>query len=201
MLESAERANRIRPIPTPVALKAEDDLQYVMFDADAVQQRVQELADQISRDYAGREFTMLGVLRGAFIFIADLMRAVTVPCSVDFMAFESYGASTRTSGVVRLTKDLEESVTGRHLLVVEDIIDSGRTLSYMLQLMEARKPASLNICTLLEKPSRREVDIAVKYCGFSVPDEFVVGYGLDYNQRYRGLPCIGVLKPEIYGGT
>jgi hypoxanthine phosphoribosyltransferase len=178
-----------------------DDLEYVMYTADQVRARVAELASEISRDYAGRDFTMLGVLRGAFIFIADLMRLVSIPCSVDFMAFESYGSSTKSSGIVRLTKDLEESVTGRHLLVVEDIIDSGRTLSYMLQLMEARKPASINICTLLEKPSRREVPIAVKYCGFSVPDEFVVGYGLDYDQRYRGLPCIGVLKPEIYGGT
>lgn len=180
---------------------SEQDLQSVMFTGEQVQARVHELAAEISRDYADKEFTMLGVLRGAFIFMADLMRAVTIPCAVDFMAFESYGASTKSSGVVRLTKDLEESVTGRHLLVVEDIIDSGRTLSYMLQLMEARKPASLNICTLLEKPSRREVEIAVKYCGFSVPDEFVVGYGLDYDQRYRGLPCIGVLKPEIYGAT
>lgn len=179
----------------------EDDLAYVMYTAEQVEARVGELAARISADYAGREFTMLGVMRGAFIFIADLMRAVSVPCSVDFMAFESYGASTKSSGIVRMTKDLEESVTGRHLLVVEDIIDSGRTLSYMLQLMEARKPASLNICTLLEKPSRREVDIDVKYCGFSVPDEFVVGYGLDYDQRYRGLPCIGVLKPEIYGAS
>jgi hypoxanthine phosphoribosyltransferase len=178
-----------------------DDLAYVMYTSEQVQARVGELAAQISRDYAGRDFTMLGVLRGAFVFIADLMRAMSIPSSVDFMAFESYGASTMSSGVVRLTKDLEESVNGKHLLVVEDIIDSGRTLNYMLQLMEARKPASLNICTLLEKPSRREVEIAVKYCGFSVPDEFVVGYGLDYNQRYRGLPCIGVLKPEIYGGT
>ena len=179
----------------------DDDLAYVMYSAEQVKARVNALAAQISTDYAGREFTMLGVLRGAFIFIADLMRAVSVPCSVDFLAFESYGASTTSSGIVRMTKDLEESVTDRHLLVVEDIIDSGRTLSYMIQLMEARKPASLNICTLLEKPSRREVEIAVKYCGFSVPDEFVVGYGLDYDQRYRGLPCIGVLKPEIYGGT
>lgn len=187
--------------PTWLSRSDESDLAYVMFDADQVQNRVRELASAISRDYADREFTMLGVLRGAFIFIADLMRYVTVPCTVDFMAFESYGVATETSGVVRLTKDLEESVSGRHILVVEDIIDSGRTLSYMLQLMEARRPASLAICTLLAKPSRRKVDIAVQYCGFSVPDEFVVGYGLDFKQRYRGLPCIGVLRPEIYGGS
>lgn len=177
------------------------DLTGVLFSEEQIHARVKELAAEISRDYAGREFTMLGVLRGAFIFIADLMRAVTIPCSVDFMAFESYGAATKSSGVVRLTKDLDESVTGKHLLVVEDIIDSGRTLHYMLQLMEARRPASLTICTLLEKPSRREVDMDVRYVGFSVPDEFVVGYGLDYNQQYRGLPCIGILKPEIYGGA
>lgn len=181
--------------------RMEDDLLEVLYSAEEIDARIRELGERISADYAGRDFTMLGVLRGAFIFMADLMRYVTVPCSVDFMAFESYGAATKSSGVVRLTKDLEESVTGKHLLVVEDIIDSGRTLSYMLQLMEARQPASLSICTLLEKPSRREVPIDVQYCGFSVPDEFVVGYGLDYDQRYRGLPCIGILKPEIYGGA
>jgi hypoxanthine phosphoribosyltransferase len=179
----------------------DQDLAYVMLTEGQIQERVRELAAEISRDYKGRELTMLGVLRGAFIFIADLMRFVTVPCAVDFMAFESYGAATRSSGEVRLLKDLDESVTGKHLLVVEDIIDSGRTLHYMLQLIEARDPASLTICTLLQKPSRREVDVDVRYCGFSVPDEFVVGYGLDYDQRYRGLPCIGVLKPEIYGGA
>lgn len=186
---------------TPLPHRMEDDLAGVLFSAEDIQRRVRELGEQIDRDFAGRDFTMVGVLRGAFIFMADLMRAVTVPCSVGFMAFESYGAATKSSGVVRLTKDLEESVSGKHLLVVEDIIDSGRTLSYMLQMMEARHPASVTICTLLEKPSRREVDIDVRYCGFSVPDEFVVGYGLDYDQRYRGLPCIGILKPEIYGGA
>lgn len=179
----------------------EDDLAYVMYTADEVQARVRALAEEISRDYAGREFTMIGVLRGAFIFIADLMRYLDAACTVDFMAFESYGVATQSSGVVRMTKDLNESITGKHLLVVEDIIDSGRTLQYMLQMMEAREPASIRVCALLEKPSRRETNVHVHYCGFSVPDEFVVGYGLDYNQRYRGLPCIGVLKPEIYGGA
>lgn len=194
--------SNVRPIgSTSLPGGVERDLAYVMYTEEEIQRRVREIADEISRDFEGRDFTMLGVLRGAFIFIADLMRRVSVPCSVDFMAFESYGAATESSGVVRLTKDLEESVTGKHLLVVEDIIDSGRTLHYMLQLLEAREPASISVCTLLEKPSRRVIEIDVHYRGFSVPDEFVVGYGLDYDQRYRGLPCIGVLRPEIYGGA
>lgn len=180
---------------------ARHDLLHVLISEEELQTRIAELGDQISRDYAGQEITVLGVLRGAFIFIADLMRHITIPCSVDFMAVESYGAQTTSSGIVRMTKDLDESVTGQHVLVVEDIIDSGRTLSYLLDLLETRHPASVAICTLLDKPSRREVPIEVRYCGFSVPDEFVVGYGLDYNQKYRGLPCIGVLKPEIYGST
>lgn len=177
------------------------DLLSVLVTEEQIHQRVRQIAAEISRDYAGKDLVVLGVLRGAFMFVADLMRAVTVPATVDFIAIESYGGATRSSGVVRLTKDMKESIEGKHVLVVEDIVDSGRTLHYLLQLMEARNPASIAVCALLRKPSRHELEVPVRYCGFSVPDEFVVGYGLDYDQRYRGLPCIGVLKPEIYGAA
>jgi hypoxanthine phosphoribosyltransferase len=177
------------------------DLQRVLFTPEEIEARVRELAAEISRDYAGRELTVLGVLRGAFVFVADLMRAITIPCTVDFIAIESYGAATRSSGVVRLTKDLEENIAGKHVLIVEDIVDSGRTLQYLLQLMEARQAAGVAVRALLQKPSRHEHTVCVQYRGFSVPDEFVVGYGLDFNQQYRGLPCIGVLKPETYGAA
>lgn len=181
--------------------KRHEDLQSVLVTEERIRERVREIAAEISRDFAGKDLVVLGVLRGAFVFVADLVRALTIPATVDFIAIESYGAGTRSSGVVRLTKDMKESIEGRHVLVVEDIVDSGRTLHYLLQLMEARRPASMAVCALLQKPSRHEVDVTVRYRGFSVPDEFVVGYGLDYDQRYRGLPCIGVLKPEIYGAA
>lgn len=183
----------------PLPYRPEDDLLEVLYTSKKIQDRVRDIAAEISRDYAGTDFIMLGVLRGAFVFIADLLRALTVPCSVDFMAFESYGDKTQSDGVVRMTKDLEETISGQRILVVEDIIDSGQTLNYLLNLLNARHPADIQICTLLDKPDRREVDIAIRYCGFSIPDEFVVGYGLDYAQRYRGLSCIGILKPHIYG--
>jgi hypoxanthine phosphoribosyltransferase len=177
------------------------DLERVLISEERIQARVRELAEEISRDYAGKDLVVLGVLRGAFVFVADLMRALTIPATVDFIAIESYGAETHSSGVVRLTKDMKEAVADKHVLVVEDIVDSGRTLHYLLQLMEARNPAGVAVCALLQKPSRHELIVPVQYRGFSVPDEFVVGYGLDYDQRYRGLPCIGVLKPEIYGAA
>ena len=174
-------------------------LESVLFTEEQIQERVQELGAEISRDFAGKDLVVLGVLRGAFVFVADLMRALTIPATVDFIAIESYGAQTHSSGVVRLTKDLNNSITGKHVLIVEDIVDSGRTLHYLLQTMEARQPAGISVCTLLQKPSRHEMNVTVQYCGFSVPDEFVVGYGLDYDQQFRGLPSIGILKPEIYG--
>lgn len=177
------------------------DLMRVLIPPEEIAARVRDIASDISRDFGGKDLAILGVLRGAFIFVADLMRAITIPATVDFIAIESYGTNTHSSGVVRLTKDMKESIEGRHVLVVEDIVDSGRTLQYLLHLMEARNPASVAVCALLTKPSRHEVDVTVHYRGFSVPDEFVVGYGLDYDQRYRGLPCIGVLKPEIYGAS
>jgi hypoxanthine phosphoribosyltransferase len=174
------------------------DIQHILISTEEVQAKVKELGAAISRDYAGKEILMIGVLRGAVIFMADLARAIDVPVAIDFMAVSSYGSSTSTSGVVRILKDLDESVEGRHLLIVEDIIDSGLTLNYLLDNLKSRNPASVRLCTLLSKPERRKVDVPVDFVGFTVPDEFVVGYGLDYAEKYRNLPFIAVLKPEVY---
>ena len=152
---------------------------------------------ELSADYAGRELLLVGVLKGAVFFMADLMRALTVPCEIDFMAISSYGASTDSSGVVRILKDLDINIEGRHVLVVEDIIDSGLTLSYLLRNLESREPASLEICALLTKPDRREIDVPVRYVGFEIPNKFVIGYGLDFAERYRNLPYVGVLHPDL----
>jgi hypoxanthine phosphoribosyltransferase len=167
----------------------------VLIDEPRLQARVRELGREISADYAGRELLLVGVLKGAVFFMADLMRALTVPCEIDFMAISSYGAATDSSGVVRILKDLDINIEGRHVLVVEDIIDSGLTLSYLIRNLEAREPASLEICALLTKPERREIDVPVRYVGFEIPNRFVIGYGLDYGERYRNLPYVGVLDP------
>lgn len=174
------------------------EIKEILIDQEQLQQRIQELGAEISRDYQGKELHLICVLKGAVLFLADLARNLTVPVSFDFMAVSSYGASTETSGVVRILKDLEESIEGKDVLIVEDIIDSGLTLHYLYQNLHSRKPASLEICTLLDKPDRRRVDVPVKYCGFSIPDRFVVGYGLDFAEKYRNLPYIGVLKDEVY---
>jgi hypoxanthine phosphoribosyltransferase len=174
------------------------DIQHILISMEEVQAKVKDLGAAISRDYAGKEILMIGVLRGAVIFMADLARAIDVPVAIDFMAVSSYGSSTSTSGVVRILKDLDESVEGRHLLIVEDIIDSGLTLNYLLDNLKSRNPASVKLCTLLSKPERRKMDVPVDYIGFTVPDEFVVGYGLDYAEKYRNLPYIAVLRPEVY---
>ena len=174
------------------------DVARILFTEEELARRVQELADEINRDYAGKELLLISVLRGSFIFMADLVRRLTIPCRVDFMACSSYGAGTISSGQVKVTKDLSESIEGLNVLVVEDILDSGRTLSYLLKLLEARRPASVRLCTLLDKPERRVVRVSVDYTGFVIPDTFIVGYGLDYDQRYRNLPYIGELKPEVY---
>lgn len=174
------------------------DIQEVMFTSEELQRKVKELGAAISRDYKGKELLMIGVLRGAVIFMADLARAIDIPLALDFMAVSSYGASTSTSGVVRILKDLDEDLEGKHVLVVEDIIDSGLTLNYLLELLKSRNPESVKLCTLLSKPERRQVNVEVDYMGFSIPDAFVVGYGLDYAEKYRNLPFIGVLKPEVY---
>ncbi len=180
--------------------KLDDDIAKVLVDAETIQRRVKELGEAINQAYAGQDLVLISVLKGSIIFMADLVRAIQIPHEIDFMATSSYGAATNSSGVVRILKDLNISIQGRNVLVVEDIIDSGHTLSYLLRLLNERQPASLRIVTLLDKPDRRAVPIEVAWIGFAIPNEFVVGYGLDYNEHYRNLPYIGVLKPSVYGG-
>jgi hypoxanthine phosphoribosyltransferase len=168
--------------------------------SEEIQEKVRELAERITGDYRGENLLLVGILRGAVVFLSDLMRHLELSCEIDFMDVSSYGTGTSSSGVVRILKDLEEDITGRHVLIVEDIIDTGLTLSYLMRILRARKPASLEICTLLSKPSRRQADIHVKYLGFEVPDEFVVGYGIDYAGRYRNLRDIRALKSDAAGG-
>jgi hypoxanthine phosphoribosyltransferase len=170
----------------------------ILIPEDRLQQRISDLGAQISRDYAGEDLLLLAVLKGSVLFLSDLMRHITVPHAVDFMATSSYGASTESSGIVRILKDLDEPIQGRNVLIVEDIIDTGHTLDYLLRLLRARMPKSLRICTLLNKPDRREVDVHVDYIGFDIPNEFVLGYGLDYDELYRNLPYIAVLAPHVY---
>ena len=169
----------------------------ILIDQEPLQARIAELGAEISSDYAGRDLLLVGVLKGAVFFLADLMRELSVPCEIDFMAISSYGAGTDSSGVVRILKDLDMNIAGRDVLVVEDIIDSGLTLSYLMRSLTARKPASLEVCTLLTKPERREVDVPVRYVGFEIPNRFVIGYGLDFDQRYRNLPYVAVLHPDL----
>jgi hypoxanthine phosphoribosyltransferase len=169
----------------------------VLIDESSLQARIAELGDEISRDYDGRDLLLVGVLKGAVFFMSDLMRNLTIPCEVDFMAISSYGDSTDSSGVVRILKDLDINIDGRDVLVVEDIIDSGLTLSYLMRNLEAREPASLEICALLTKPERREIEVPVRYVGFEIPNRFVIGYGLDFAERYRNLPYVGVLDPAL----
>ena len=176
----------------------EHDIQEILFSEEQLAQRVSELAEQINRDYADKEILLVSVLRGSFVFMADLARKITRPCRIDFMSVSSYGKGSTSSGQVQITKDLSEDISGLHVIVVEDILDSGNTLSYLLRLLEQRHPASIRLCTLLDKPDRRKVEVAVLYSGFTIPDAFVVGYGLDYAERYRNLPYIGILKPEVY---
>ena len=174
------------------------DVKEVLISSSDIQEKVREMGETITQDYRGERPLLIGVLRGAVIVLGDLMRNIDLPCEIDFMDISSYGTGTSSSGVVRILKDLEEDITGRHVLIVEDIVDTGLTLSYLLRSLQARKPASLEICALLTKPSRRRVELSVKYLGFEVPDEFVVGYGLDFAGAYRNLPDICVLKPEVF---
>jgi hypoxanthine phosphoribosyltransferase len=169
----------------------------ILLEEDAIQNRIRELGLEISSDYAGRELLLVGVLKGAVFFMADLMRTITVPCEIDFMAISSYGASTDSSGVVRILKDLDINIEGRHVLVVEDIVDSGLTLSYLVRNLESREPASLEVCSLLTKPGRREMEVDIRYVGFEIPNRFVIGYGLDFAERYRNLPYVGVLHDDL----
>ena len=169
----------------------------ILIEPDELSRRVAELGEEISADYTGRDLLLVGVLKGAVFFMADLMRHLTIPCEIDFMAVASYGDSTDSSGVVRILKDLDINIEGRDVLVVEDIIDSGLTLSYLMRSLEARQPATIEICALLTKPERREIDVPVRYTGFEIPNRFVIGYGLDFAERYRNLPYVGVLDPGL----
>ena len=174
------------------------DIDKVLITEEALQQRVAELGAQLSADYRELNPLLICVLKGGYVFLADLTRALTIPHGVDFMAISSYGSATESSGVVRILKDLDSDVTGRHILIVEDIIDTGHTLAYLLDNLRVRWPASLRICTLLSKPARREIELDVDYVGFEIPNEFVVGYGLDYAENYRNLEFVGILKSEVY---
>lgn len=179
-------------------MRIHPDIDHVVLTEEQIQRRVKELGAQIAHDYEGSSLLLVAVLRGAALFVADLARAIDGPVEIDFMAVSSYGSSTKSSGVVRIIKDLDEVISGRDVLVVEDILDTGLTLKYLLRNLASRKPKSLEVVTLLAKEGKQRVPIDCKYVGFSVPDEFVVGYGLDYAEKYRNLPYIGVLKPEVY---
>ena len=176
----------------------DNDIQEVLFSEEQLKNRVREIAQQITADYQGKEIMLISVLRGSFVFMADLCRAIDLPCTLDFMAVSSYGKGTKSSGQVQITKDLSEDISDRHIIVVEDILDSGNTLSYLLKILENRHPASIRLCTLFDKPARHKVDIHIDYKGMEVPNEFIVGYGLDYAEVYRNYPEIAVLKPQVY---
>ena len=175
-----------------------DDIKKVLLSEEELRTRVAELGAQLSRDYEGKNLLMVSVLKGSVAFMADLMRAISQPAEIDFMVVSSYGSGVKSSGVVKIVKDLDINLEGKDILIVEDILDSGMTLDYIKGMLLDRNPASIRICTLLDKPARRKADLQADYVGFTVPDEFVVGYGLDYDERYRNLPYIGILKPEVY---
>ena len=176
------------------------DVKEILYTEEQLRDRIAELGAQITADYEGKDLVLASVLRGSYIFMADLSRQIKLPLTIDFMAVSSYGSGTSSSGQVEIKKDLSDSIEGKDLIIVEDILDSGNTLYYLMDILRARKPASIRICTLLDKPDRRVKPITADYCGYSIPDAFVVGYGLDYDEKYRNLPYIGVLKPEVYGG-
>ena len=177
-----------------------DDIAEVLVDEKAISEKVRELGDRIAADYRGKDLVLVSILKGALPFLADLMRNIPIPLRLDFLEVSSYGAATESSGVVRILKDLASPIEGRDVLVVEDILDTGHTLAFVLEHLRSQRPDSLRLCTLLDKPARRIVPITIDYRGFEIPDKFVVGYGLDYAERYRNLPFIGVLKPEVYRG-
>lgn len=168
----------------------------ILLSEEEVDARIREIGEQISKEYAGKQVHLIGVLKGSVFFICELAKRITVPVTMDFMSVSSYGSDTKSSGVVKIIKDLDESLKDKHVIVVEDIVDSGNTLSYLLEMLGDRKPASLKLCTLLDKPERRRKPVQVDYTGFQIPDEFVVGYGLDYDQKYRNLPYVGIVKFE-----
>jgi len=174
------------------------DIEKVLFSETQLEKRITELGEQIAKDYEGKELIVVGILKGSNIFTSDLVRKINLPLKIDFMVVSSYGNATESTGVVRILKDLEHSVEEKHLLIVEDIVDSGLTLKYLKEMLLTRNPASVKICTLLDKPAGRKEQIAIDYLGFEVPDEFIVGYGIDYAERYRNLPFVGILKREVY---
>jgi hypoxanthine phosphoribosyltransferase len=176
----------------------ENDVGEVLISHEQIKEKTAELGRQISRDYEGKNPLLICVLKGGLMFLADLMREITIPLEIDFMAVTSYGDATESSGVVRILMDLDRNISGRHVLIVEDIIDTGRTLTYIMENLRTREPASVKVCTLLNKPARRVLDIPLDYVGFDIPDRFVIGFGLDYGETYRNLPFVGVLKPELY---
>lgn len=173
-----------------------EDIERVLITEEEIKRRVKELGEEISRDYKGKDLVIVAVLRGAIVFLCDLIREISIPITLDFLSISSYSGQTQT-GVVRILKDLDESIEDRHVILVEDIIDTGLTLNYILKTLKARRPADIRVCALLDKKARRIVDVRIDYVGFEIPDEFVVGYGMDYGQRYRSLPFIGILKREI----
>lgn len=178
-----------------------DDIKEVLFTQQQLKDKVSELGARITADYQDKKPLIVSVLKGSYVFMADLTRKIDTACNIDFMVVSSYGMGAKTSGEVQIIKDIEQQIDGRDLIIVEDILDSGVTLSYLMKILSARGANSIRLCTLLSKPSRRKVEIAVDYLGFEIPDEFVVGYGLDYAECYRNLPYIGILKPAVYGGA
>ena len=178
-----------------------DDIEEVLLSSEEIHKKIEELGRCISADYKDKNLLMVSILKGSVVFMADLMRQITVPARIDFMSVSSYGTGIKTSGVVKITKDLDVPLEGYDLLIVEDILDSGLTLHYIIEILKSRKPRSVSICTLLDKPERRKVEVRTDYLGFNIPDKFVVGYGLDYAEKYRNLPYIGVLKPSVYAST
>ena len=177
----------------------DQDIDHILVSEEALKAKVTELGAQISRDYAGKQLLLVSILKGGVVFMADLMRAVTIPCAIDFMVVSSYGGSnTMSTGLVKIIKDLDSDLSGKDVLIVEDILDTGITLSHLMPMLKMRNPNSVRLCTILSKPSRRQAQIEPDYLGFEVPDEFVVGYGLDYDEKYRNLPYVGVLKPSVY---
>jgi hypoxanthine phosphoribosyltransferase len=196
-----EKAMPSQIAPHLRSLPLQEAIERVLISAPTIQARIATLGAEIADAYRGQDLLLISVLKGSIIFMADLIRAIPIPHEIDFMATSSYGAGTKSSGVVRILKDLNKSIEGRNVLIVEDIIDSGHTLNYLMRILQERQPASLRIVTLLDKPDRREVEIQVDWVGFSIPNDFVVGYGLDYNEIYRNLDYIGVLKPQVYSAV
>ena len=178
----------------------QDEIARILVSNEEIQTRLDALVDQINRDYQGKELLLVCILKGAVTTFADVLRRITIPCEIDFMCISSYGASTKSSGVVRILKDLDHGIEGKDLLIVEDIVDSGMSMSYLIKQLHTRKPASIKLLTLLDKPERRRVDLQADYIGFTIPDEFVIGYGLDYAEKYRNLPDVCILAPKVYEG-